>query len=129
MDLVKLMSRTDRKALVVKHLKEYNLELREDSRLCNNFILHGSLPRKYNSLDKVAERMAEKKYLYEYTNGEYQKVLDEMYKYWGEVRNSGRDPITTPDIMAEVIVMKGKFFPDEWPWMVDPVDYYYDKKM
>lgn len=123
MDLVKIMSKSDRRSLVIKHLKKYKLELRKDSKLCNNFIHRGFLPKKYDTLDKVAVRMAEKRYLYEYTSGKYKEILDEMYEKWGNIRNSGRVPVTTPDIMAEVLVMKGEPFPETWPWMMEHEEY------
>ena len=102
-----------RKTKLVKVLKEYGLELRNDSKLCNGYI-DGTI--KDLSLNEIVQRMCQMKYLYDYCNMD--DCCAEAYDYQQEELRAGYFPDCTVFEHAELIALK-KYgnYPAVWPWL------------
>lgn len=57
----------NRRQELTRALRLLGLSLREDSTLCKAYIMRAQLTERYNNVYKIAERMAQMRYLYEYT--------------------------------------------------------------
>ncbi len=96
-----------------KELKEtlgkYKLKLREDSKLCENYIEDGE-----GDINEIVQRMCEMKYLFEYCN---------MRKRIKDIKLQNKDSIFTPFQEAEYNILKEKGgYPKEWPWMISKLN-------
>lgn len=87
-----------RRKMLEAELKYCGLEYREDSNLCTKFA-NGTIEECWN-LRTIPKRMAEMKYLYEYTD---------FPKFYGAVRNK-----MTFDQAEKAVMHKG--YPAKWPW-------------
>ena len=94
-------------------LKKAGLELRNDSKLCDNYI-EGTIKIK---IDDVVERMCQVKYLYEYCHME--KCKNKAYNDQIKELNAGYFPDCSVFDQAEDIALSkysnGKY-PEKYPW-------------
>lgn len=105
-----------RKRKLKKALEGYDLELRLDSKLCRKYI-NGTIKDK--TVDEIAERMCQMKYLYDYCHMDscYEKAVKDQKKIW----KAGYIPDVPLIMEAEDIALrkygkKGKY-PKRWPWL------------
>ena len=112
--------RSKRKKMLVKALKEYDLEFRNDSKLCQGYI-NGTI--KDWDIDDIVERMCQMKFLYEYCHMD--KCYKEAIKKRKELRDYGiRSDVPLQDEAEEIALdrygkkygKKGKY-PKVWPWL------------
>lgn len=114
-------SEPERRRKLTQALKLLDLPLRDDSTLCKAYIRSARLTGTHNNVYKIANRMAQMKYLYEYTdykhNMWYLRIglceSGPLYSYDGE------DVIDNTPRLAEEMVLKDiGGFPRTWPWIV-----------
>lgn len=101
-----------RKEKLIKALSKYGLKLRNDSRLCTNY-MNGELTNW--TLDEVVERMCQMKYLFDYCDIE-DYIEKARSEYYDEI-NDGYFPDCSIIDKAEMYAMKNKKYPDKWPWL------------
>lgn len=109
----KINSAEKRKTNLVNALKEYNLNLRNDSKLCNGYI-DGTIEDW--TIKQIVHRMCQMKYLYDYCNMD--ECCAEAYEEQQEEYRAGYFPDCTVFEQAELIALDryGKY-PDVWPWL------------
>lgn len=99
-----LLRHTRRKKLSAA-LKKSGLKLRNDSRLCENYIHDGE-----HDINDVVERMCQMKYLFEYCN--IRRKIKEIKKNAYIAKNELFD-IAEENILRE----QGGKYPEQWPWL------------
>lgn len=109
------LTKEKRTEMLRKDFEKLGLKMRLDSKLCNKFIESGFLSA-YNSTFKIATRMAEMHYLYNYTN--YSSILEEKLQIYNLKVKMGKVPYIKPQVESEFLAMKGNDYPEKWPWMV-----------
>lgn len=113
----KRQAQAARKKELVALLKTKRLELRADSKLCENYIKGEN--DDYWTPRRIVRRMCQMKYLYEYCN--YKKHLNNAYeecRYDYDFR--GRERIDYIESIAEENALKSvglKDWPTKWPWL------------
>lgn len=110
----KIESDNRRRNLIVR-LREYKLELRNDSKLCHGYI-EGTITDW--SLVGVVKRMCEMKFLYDYCNMDH--YLDKAYEYQQEEYEAGYFPDCTVFEQAEMMALRkhGPYpIDNKWPWL------------
>ena len=106
-----------RKNSLINKLQIYNLELRNDSKLCSEYI-DGTL--KDWTEDQVVSRMCQMKYLFDYRNMSY--YLDKAYSDQKEEKRAGYYPDMTIFEQAEYEAMKNHKYPHIYPWINAPIN-------
>ena len=102
-----------RRIELTEALHKYDLSLRCDSSLCRQYI-EGRLTSHW-SLEKVVERMCQMKYLYDYCDMDKAFIKADRYKE-DCLNEYGCFDEKLMDV-AEVYAMRGKSYPDKWPWI------------
>lgn len=103
----------ERKEQLTKALEEKGLKLRDDSKLCMNYI-NDSLKERW-TIDGIVERMCQMKYLFEYCNIE--SYMEKAEKEYYDELNAGYLPDCSIIDTAEAYAMKNKEYPNKWPWL------------
>jgi len=113
-----MTSKITRRILLIKKLKEYDLVLRSDSKLCQKYIEKGKINM---TIDEVVERMCQMKFLFDYCN--MQKVLDKVVQDQCEELEAGYFPDVPAFDYAEYLILKKiKSYPTEWPWIIEKIN-------
>lgn len=92
---------SNRRRVLDRELASKGLVYRDDSSLCKKFV-DGTLVPEW-SVDDVVNRMAQMKYLFEYTD---------FQKYYGDVK----DKMTFDQAEADILKNVGGY-PPKWPWL------------
>lgn len=102
-----------RKNKLITKLRQYKLELRNDSKLCQGYI-SGSI--KDWDIDDIVNRMCQIHYLFNYCN--MNKYIKQANDEQNEEFNAGYIPDISVFDQAEMIVLKeiGEY-PEIWPWI------------
>lgn len=115
------LNRLFRKKRLRNSLKLYNLKIRYDSTLCEKYI-DGLLDKVWTS-EKVAQKMCEMKYLFEYCNMScyLNEVSDDLIEDRIQNIKSGNDKTTYHSsprfhLAKEEILRRIGDFPIVWPW-------------
>lgn len=108
------MTSIKRRKELIEELSKYKLELRDDSKLCQNYI-ENTLNKYYWTLKRVVNRMCEMHYLYNYADME--KCLDEAREDHISQLEAGFIPDTDIFYEAERLALKNRSYPTKWPWM------------
>jgi ribosomal protein L13E len=97
----------NRKVKLIEALKKYGLELRSDSKLCQQYIDGVN----ELSIDEIVERMCEMKYLFDYCNMKH--YLDYVHTHKHKFKYS--DLFTE----AEILALGDKDYCEDgkWPWL------------
>lgn len=102
---VRLMEMTDRKNILIKKLREYDIEFRRDNKLCMKFI--------NNELTWIVEdivlSLCKIRFLFEYCDI---NLLEPVEK---------EDLLSGCSYMCiyEDILLRGEKYPEEWPWIFE----------
>jgi hypothetical protein len=104
-----------RKYKLLDALQQYGLKLRSDSKLCQGYI-DGTIKDK--SIDWIANRMCQIKYLYDYCN--MRDEIEKAKKEQIEERLEGYFPDCSVFDQAEMNILRriGNY-PNEFPWMMN----------
>ncbi len=102
-----------RKSELINELNKYRLQLRNDSKLCDNYI---NIKKKNINLQQVVHEMCIMKFLYDYTNYEERRnnYIDE-YAY----HNGWVDMVECSNDVKEEIRQEINGWPNHWPWLKD----------
>ena len=127
--LMKNTPREKRKRALLAELGLLGCELRADSKLCELFIKgfpKNLRDRQYWTAKKVAERMAQMKYIHEYCD-EFQAIVD----HWREQIDEGMEEDDEMYVTYEVtgfesfgaavrdLADRWNSFPRQWPWLAE----------
>ena len=100
--------------LLKKKLKEYDLVLRSDSRLCQKYIENDYINM---NIDEVVQRMCQMRFLFDYCN--MRKVLEKVGQEQYEELDAGYIPDVPVFEWAEYLILEEiNSYPTEWPWIV-----------
>lgn len=103
-----------RRVNLLEALREYGLELRDDSKLCTGFI-DGTLEKGW-TVASIVERMCQMKYLFDYCNMDH--YIEKAYEDQCGERKAGYFPDTSVFDQAEHMALrKHGGYPAEWPWI------------
>jgi hypothetical protein len=108
------MTEEERIELLKRDFIKVGLVMRPDSKLCSKFIENGFLTA-YNSTFKIATRMAEMHFLYNYT--QYPMILEEKTKIYEFRLSNNEVPYIKPQVESEYIALRGGNYPSTWPWV------------
>jgi len=109
----KMKASEKRKHNLIITLRKHGLALRSDSKLCEGYI-DGSI--KDYTLDEIADRMCEMKYLYEYCD--FDSAYQKAYEDQQEEYNAGYYPDCTVFEQAEMSVLSDVGgYPTVFPWL------------
>lgn len=97
-----IIEQENRRNILSQKLAEYKLRIREDSKLCQQYIEYGQ-----NDLDYIVNRMCEMKYLFEYLK--VQKTIQKIKNKKIYYRNVLDE--------AERRLLQKNSYPETWPWM------------
>jgi len=101
----------NRKSELINELNKYGLSLRNDSKLCYNYI---NIKKKKLSLQQVVHEMCIMKFLYDYTNYEERKnnyyIEYDYYNGWVDMSQIISD-------IKEEIRQEINGWPRYWPWL------------
>lgn len=110
-----LQQENKRRILLRKKLKEYDLDLRSDSRLCQKYIENEYIPAM--NIDEVVQRMCQMRFLFDYCN--MRQVLEKVGQEQYEELDAGYIPDVPVFEWAEFLILEEiKSYPTEWPWIV-----------
>jgi hypothetical protein len=101
-------------------LKEYDLELRDDSKLCNGYI-NGTIDDAEWSIPNIVHRMCEMRFLYDYCG--INSVFKKIKKNRPDVTldRPGFSESLFDRAEKEALKKRGGKYPNEWPWMKKPL--------
>jgi len=111
-----------RKTNLIKKLKELGLTLRNDSKLCTEYI-NGTL--KDWTVEQIAHRMCQMKYLFDYCD--MSQCLEQASKEQNDELTAGYFPDMTVFDQAEYIALKNKKYPTIFPWILKKKQKQYNK--
>jgi hypothetical protein len=104
----KKLTKQERTFLLENELNKYNLTIRADSYLCNEYIKGSNC----YSLEQISKRMCEMKYLYDYLNvRKYYETAKKKSQHWEY------DTVPLIDIMEECALEEHGPYPPVWPWL------------
>jgi len=112
MSLKREESKNNRKILLEKALNEYQLVIRDDSKLCHGYI-DGTI--KDWTIPQIVNRMCQMRYLYDYCN------FDEIYeKVWRNIREYEHyvDSQEVFDTAEHKVLKTCGGYPSVFPWML-----------
>ena len=107
-----------RRAALVSALATRGCVLRDDSKLCGRYIRRGEFSSKeHNSVDKIAERMAQMRWLHGCMAETYAESLKKFNDEFEATLEAGYGPDFNPRAEAEFEVLhKEGGWPAVWPW-------------
>lgn len=86
--MVKLNEQYTRRENLDNEFAKFDMERRDDSKLCNKYIYNGILEKRFNSVEKIVSRMIEMDYRYKYSPDERRQMLEIEFKKIGIERRS-----------------------------------------